>query len=73
MRFKDQGVLVTGAGSGIGREAAHSFAAEGAHVGVADIDLKAAEHCVEEIRSKGGSPQAFPLDVTNDKSVGRLR
>ena len=40
MRFKNQGVLVTGAGSGIGRATAHAFAAEGAHIGAADIDLQ---------------------------------
>ncbi|MET0568482.1 MAG: SDR family NAD(P)-dependent oxidoreductase [Hyphomicrobiaceae bacterium] len=69
MRFKNQGVLVTGAGSGIGRETAHAFAAEGAHIGAADIDLKAAERTVEEIRQKSGSARAFSLDVTDEKSV----
>lgn len=69
MRFKDQGVLVTGAGSGIGRETARTFAAEGAHVGVADIDPAAAERTVEAIRDKGGSAEAFQLDVTDEKAV----
>ena len=69
MRFKDQGALVTGAGSGIGRETAHAFAAEGAHVAVADIDLKMAERSVEEIRKQGGSAHAFSLDVTDQKAV----
>lgn len=69
MRFKDQGALVTGAGSGIGREVALAFAANGAHVAVADIDLKMAERSVEEIRKKGGSAHAFALDVTDDKAV----
>ncbi len=69
MRFKDQGALVTGAGSGIGRETAHAFAAEGAHVAVADIDLKMAERSAEEIRKKGGSAHAFSLDVTDQKAV----
>jgi meso-butanediol dehydrogenase/(S,S)-butanediol dehydrogenase/diacetyl reductase len=69
MRFKDQGALVTGAGSGIGRETAHAFAAEGAHVAVADIDLKMAERSAEEIRKKGGSAHAFSLDVTDPKAV----
>ena len=69
MRFKDQGALVTGAGSGIGRETAHAFAAEGAHVAVADIDLKMAERSAEEIRKKGGSAHAFSLDVTDEKAV----
>ncbi|MGH8432434.1 MAG: SDR family NAD(P)-dependent oxidoreductase, partial [Solimonas sp.] len=42
MRFKGEGALVTGAGSGIGREVALAFGAEGAHVAVADIDQKGA-------------------------------
>ena len=55
MRFKDHGVIVTGAASGIGRETAHAFAAEGARVALADIDLEAAERSAGEIRKKGGS------------------
>jgi NAD(P)-dependent dehydrogenase (short-subunit alcohol dehydrogenase family) len=69
MRFKDQGALVTGAGSGIGREVARAFASEGAHVAVADIDPNMAERSAEEIRKTGGSAHAFALDVTDDKAV----
>jgi meso-butanediol dehydrogenase/(S,S)-butanediol dehydrogenase/diacetyl reductase len=69
MRFKDQGALVTGGGSGIGREVAQAFASEGAHVAVADIDLKMAERSAEEIRKKGGSAHAFALDVTDETAV----
>ncbi|HVY43760.1 MAG TPA: glucose 1-dehydrogenase [Hyphomicrobiaceae bacterium] len=69
MRFKDQGALVTGGGSGIGREVAWAFGAEGAHVAVADIDQRAAERTVQEIRDRGGSAQAFALDVTDAKAV----
>lgn len=54
---------------GIGRETAHAFAAEGAHVALADIDLEAAERSAEEIHKKDGSAQAFQLDVTHDKSA----
>lgn len=69
MRFKDQGALITGAGSGIGRETALAFAAEGAHVAAADIDIKMAERSVEEIRKRGGTAHAFALDVTDEASV----
>jgi NAD(P)-dependent dehydrogenase (short-subunit alcohol dehydrogenase family) len=69
MRFKDQGVFVTGGGSGIGGQVVRAFAAEGAHVAVTDVDLKAAERAVEEIRKAGGSAHAFGLDVTNAKAV----
>jgi NAD(P)-dependent dehydrogenase (short-subunit alcohol dehydrogenase family) len=69
MRFKDQGALVTGGASGIGREVALAFGAEGAHVAVADIDHKGVESTVAEVRSRGGSAHAFTLDVTDAASV----
>ena len=69
MRFKDQGVLITGAGSGIGRETALEFAGEGAIVAAADIDLKMAERTVEEITRRGGRGHAYALDVTDPTAV----
>lgn len=72
MRFKGEGALVTGAGSGIGREVALAFGAEGAHVAVADIDQKGAERTAEEVRNRGGSAHAFALDVTEPESVTTL-
>jgi NAD(P)-dependent dehydrogenase (short-subunit alcohol dehydrogenase family) len=80
MRFKDKGVLITGAGSGIGRETALECAAEGGIVAAADIDIKMAERTVEEIAKRGGRGYAFGLDVTDpaavtavvDQAAGRL-
>lgn len=69
MRFKDQGVLITGAGSGIGRETAFEFAAEGATVACADLDIKMAERTAEEVAKKGGRAHAFACDVTKPDSV----
>jgi meso-butanediol dehydrogenase/(S,S)-butanediol dehydrogenase/diacetyl reductase len=69
MRFKDQGVLITGAGSGIGRETAFEFAAEGATVACADLDIKMAERTAEEVTKKGGRAHAFACDVTKPDSV----
>ena len=69
MRFKDQGVIVTGAGSGIGRATAFEFAAEGAIVAACDIDAKMAGRTVEEMAKTGGRGHAFALDVTDPKAV----
>ena len=69
MRFKDKGVLITGAGSGIGRESAFAFAAEGGIVAAADLDIKMAERTAEDIVKKGGRASAFACDVTNADAV----
>ncbi|HZT49089.1 MAG TPA: SDR family oxidoreductase [Hyphomicrobiaceae bacterium] len=69
MRFKDQGVLVTGAASGIGEKVAHAFAREGAVVAAADRDVKGAERVAEAARKAGGRAHAFDLDVTDAKAV----
>lgn len=62
--------LVTASGSGMGREVALLFAAEGAHVVVADLDADAAERTAGEISSGGGSATARVCDVS---SVAELR
>ncbi len=58
--------LVTGAGSGIGREIAHLFVAQGAIVAVADINDEAASRVVAEI---GGEAFAVHLDVADADSA----
>ena len=69
MRFTDQGVLVTGAASGIGETVAHGFAREGASLAVADRDAKGAERVAEAVRKAGGRAHAFEVDVTDPKGV----
>lgn len=69
MRFKDQGIVVTGGGSGIGRETAMEFAKEGGVVAIADLDTKSAERAAEEIQKEGGRAYPFTLDTTDPKAV----
>ena len=65
MRFENKGVIITGGAGGIGRETGFHFAAEGASVAVADLDLDQANRVAEEIKEKGGKAFGFQLDVTD--------
>jgi 3-hydroxybutyrate dehydrogenase len=69
MRMIDKTALITGAGSGIGREMAIAFAREGGMVGVTDTDLDAARNVEREIQSSRGRAQAIQLDVTVEHVV----
>ena len=58
-------VIITGAGSGLGRSYALAFAAEGAQVLVNDIRLDAAESVAQEISALGGQAIANSDDITS--------
>lgn len=56
--------VVTGAGSGIGRQIAKGYAREGAHVVIIDIDGAAAADAAAEISKAGAKASSFSLDIT---------
>lgn len=62
-RLDGQVAIVTGGGSGIGREAAKLLAAEGAHVVVAGRRRQPLDAVVAEIERAGGVATARPADV----------
>jgi len=62
-------VLVTGAGSGIGRAIAHRLAQEGARVGVVDRDAAGAASTVNQIMEAGGEAHVFAVDITDASAV----
>ncbi|MFC7490919.1 MULTISPECIES: SDR family NAD(P)-dependent oxidoreductase [unclassified Knoellia] len=68
-RFLGSLVLVTGAAHGIGRACVEWFAAEGARVVVADLDIETAREVVEALGGSGQEHLAVEVDVTEDGSV----
>src|SRR5438552_16744289 len=64
MRLKDRVALITGAGSGIGRESALLFAREGASVLVADVAEEAGQETVAQIEAAGGRARFVRADVS---------
>ena len=68
--FSRRIVMVTGAGSGIGRVAAARFADAGAHVIVTDVVKAAADQVAQEIAKKHPDRAlSIELDVTSEASV----
>jgi len=63
-RFRGKVVIVTGAGSGIGRATALAFAREGAAVGVADRSQPKADIVAAEVAAAGGRTLALACDVS---------
>ena len=68
-RLNDKVALVTGGGSGIGRQTSLLFAREGAKVVVADINVAGGEETVSLIRNAGGEATFIKTDVTKAADV----
>jgi short-subunit dehydrogenase len=71
-RFERKTVIVTGASSGIGEEAARLFAAEGANVVLAARSADALEHLAAAIGADGGVALAVPTDVADQGACAML-
>jgi NAD(P)-dependent dehydrogenase (short-subunit alcohol dehydrogenase family) len=71
-RLKNKVAFITGAGAGMGREAAVLFAEEGARVVVADIDAAAASDTVKKIEAAGGQALSVSGDVAIEADVQRM-
>ena len=72
MRLEGRVASITGAGSGMGREAALLFAREGARVLVSDIAGDAAEATAAAVRADGGQAHAVAADVSDAGAVEHL-
>jgi len=72
MRLRDKVAIITGAGSGIGREAALLFAREGARVVAADLNDEGGRQTVAGIERDGGAGLYVHADVASADSVAAL-
>jgi NAD(P)-dependent dehydrogenase (short-subunit alcohol dehydrogenase family) len=68
-RLAGRSALITGAGSGIGRETALLFAAEGAAVAVCELDEASGRATVEQIEAAGGRAILQLVDVSNEAQM----
>ncbi len=71
-RLQGKVAFITGAGMGMGREAAVLFARHGARIGVADINKAAAEGTVVLVEKAGGQAVAVVGDVALETDVERM-
>jgi 3-hydroxybutyrate dehydrogenase len=70
-RFDKQVGIITGAASGIGKEIALRYAAEGGTPVIADLNLDAAKATAEEIKGKGGDAFAVAMNVIDEAGVNK--
>lgn len=72
MRYANKAVIVTGAGSGIGKATALRFAAEGAKLVISDLNEAALMGTADEIRAIGASVVAIAGDVADEATAPKL-
>ncbi len=72
MRLAGRVASITGAGSGMGREAALLFAAEGARVLLSDVNTETGKATAEAVRAAGGEAYFVTADVSDADAVKQL-
>ncbi|MBG9541777.1 SDR family NAD(P)-dependent oxidoreductase [Cytobacillus firmus] len=65
-------VIITGAGSGLGKELALLFAGQGFHIILTGRTLEKLQSVEQEIHEAGGSAQSYTVDITQTKDISKL-
>ncbi|MCM3707917.1 MULTISPECIES: SDR family NAD(P)-dependent oxidoreductase [Cytobacillus] len=65
-------VIITGAGSGLGKELALLFAEQGFHIVLTGRTLDKLQNVEQEIFESGGSAEVHTLDITQSKEISKL-
>jgi NAD(P)-dependent dehydrogenase (short-subunit alcohol dehydrogenase family) len=71
-RLREKVALITGAGSGIGRESSLLWASEGASIVAVDINQAAAQHTADAVQAAGGRAVAVQADVSRAQDCERM-
>jgi len=72
MRLQGKAVLITGGGSGLGREMALTFAREGAKVGINDVKPESAQNVLAEVKAAGANAVMLVADVSKSSAVKKM-
>jgi short-subunit dehydrogenase len=72
MKLQDTVVVLTGAGSGIGRALAVALANRGCHLALADINVESLKATADLLRNAGGRVTLHALDVADRQAVAAL-
>ena len=70
--FRDKVVVITGAGSGIGRATALAFAREGSKLHISDINRERIEKVAQEIRDLGAEATPYLVDSTDREAMRKF-
>lgn len=67
MRLENKVAIITGGGTGIGKETALLFAREGAKIVITDINQESGDQAVKDIQAIGGEALFIRHDVSNEE------
>ncbi|RUS45085.1 SDR family NAD(P)-dependent oxidoreductase [Cohnella sp. AR92] len=71
-RLQDKVAVITGSGSGIGKDIALTYGREGAKIVVADFDKKGMDQTVAELKERGVEVLGVQVDVTKEEDISRM-